>query len=159
MGWKVQGLAVEGIVDPAGLPGQPNETGELVGFDEVFGQLRDYGVSSVGGWTCVADPQFRVVFDDEAVQALSRTGRALAWVTNSISTVHGFAWYVDGAPVRRIVYVEGEVVDEGGRPLPEETSAPKPIDEDYVFEMLARLAKLNFGEIADAPQAIWTCGS
>lgn len=98
MGWKVQGLAVEGAVDPAGLPGKPYEVGELVEFDEVFGQPRDYGVSSVAGWTCIADPQFRVVFDDEAVQALSCTGRALAWVTNSVSTLHGFAWYVDGGP-------------------------------------------------------------
>ncbi|MGV9408884.1 hypothetical protein ACWDOP_03130 [Nocardia sp. NPDC003693] len=159
MGWKVQGLAVDRAVDPADLPGRPYEVGELVEFDEVFRRPHDYGVSSVGGWTCISDPQFRVVFDDDAVRALSCTGRALAWVTNSVSTVHGFAWYVDGVPVRRIVYAEGEVVDEYGDPLTDESSALEPVGEDYMFEMMARLTELKFGAIADAPQSIWTCGS
>ncbi|MBF6240708.1 hypothetical protein IU474_27040 [Nocardia otitidiscaviarum] len=157
MGWKVQGLFVEGVVDPADLPEQPSDGRELIEFDEVFRQLRGYGVSTVGGWTCIADPQFRVAFDDEAVRSLSRTGRALAWVTNSVSTVHGFAWYIDGVPVRRIVHAEGAVVDEYGPPLPEEVSAPGPFDEDHVFEMMARLAGLRWGEIADAPHGIWRC--
>ncbi|MEU0539622.1 hypothetical protein ABZ319_07105 [Nocardia sp. NPDC005978] len=154
----MQGLTLEGVVDVAGLPGRPFEVGEFVEFDAVFTEPRDYGVSSVGGWTCIADPQFRVVFDDAAVQALSCSGRVLAWVTNSVSTVHGFAWYIGGVPVRRIVYAEGEVVDEHGQPLPEEASAPEPVDEEFVFEMIARLTGLNFGVISAAPQSVWSCG-
>jgi hypothetical protein len=139
VGWKVNGLIVEGPVDPVRLPGRPRDEGEAIDIDSVFRRPCDYGVASIRDWTFIADPGFRVSFNDEAVQELSTIGRTLAWVTNSVSTVHGIAWYIDRTPLRRIVYAEGQVVDEYGHPIPEEAAAPDPTDEDYVFEMMQRL--------------------
>ncbi|MFE3988956.1 hypothetical protein ACFXPR_31130 [Nocardia tengchongensis] len=157
VGWKVNGLIVEGSVDPARLPGRPRDTGETLDIDAVYERPCDYGMAVVGGWTFIADPEFRASFNDDAVLEISDKGRALAWVTNSVSTLHGFAWYVDAVPVRRVVYAEGEVVDESGERLPEEASAPEPLSEDYVFEMIGRLTGKDWGDSANAPYRIWTC--
>ncbi|MFF0609041.1 hypothetical protein ACFYUD_10270 [Nocardia tengchongensis] len=157
MGWKVNGLIVEGPVDAARLPGRPRDTGQTLDIDAVYEHPCDYGIAVVGGWTFVADPEFRVSFNDDAVLQVSTKGRALAWVTNSVSTLHGFAWYVDGAPIRRVVYAEGEVVDESGEQLLEEALAPEPLSEDYVFEMIERLTGEGWGDGADAMYRVWTC--
>ncbi|MFF2554615.1 DUF6461 domain-containing protein [Nocardia sp. NPDC058058] len=156
MGWKVNGLIVEGTLDPGRLPGRPRDTGESVDIDTVHERPCDYGIAMVGGWTLIADPQFLASFNDDAVREISDHGRALAWVTNSVSTLHGFAWYVDGAPVRRIVYAEGEIVDEIGEPIAEEAAAPEPLDEDYVFEMMTRLTGQGWGDGADARYRVWS---
>ncbi|WP_458687105.1 hypothetical protein [Nocardia tengchongensis] len=157
MGWKVNGLIVERPVDAARLPGRPRDTGETLDIDAVYARPCDYGIAVAGGWTFIADPDFRVSFNDYAVLQISPQGRALAWVTNSVSTLHGFAWYVDGAPLRRVVYAEGEVVDESGEPLREEALAPEPLSEDFVFEMIKRLTGQGWGDGADAVYRIWTC--
>ncbi|MRH92394.1 hypothetical protein GFY24_34070 [Nocardia sp. SYP-A9097] len=157
VGWKMNGLIVEGSVDPARLPGRPRDASETVDVDTVYERPCDYGMAVVGGWTFIADPQFRVSFNDDAVQEISDRGRALAWVTNSASTVHGFAWYVDGAPLRRIVFAEGEVVDESGERIPEEDSAPEPLSEDYVFEMMVRLTGQGWSDGGEALYRVWTC--
>ncbi|MFB7718468.1 DUF6461 domain-containing protein [Nocardia sp. NPDC056100] len=157
MGWKVNGLIVEGTVDAARLPGRPHETGETVAIDGVYERHCDYGIAVVGGWTFIADPEFLVSFNDEAAQALSVGGRALAWVTNSVASLHGFAWYVDGVAIRRIMYAEGAIADESGEPLPAEALVPEPGDEDYVFEMMARLTGQGWGEGADADYRVWSC--
>ncbi|MGW4633683.1 DUF6461 domain-containing protein [Nocardia sp. NPDC004415] len=157
MGWQAQGVIVEGTVDPAGLPGRPRDTGERVDLDEVHRRPCDYGVAEVDGWTFLADPDMRVTFDDEVLEGLSGSGRVLAWVSNSVSTVHGFGWYRDGELVRRIVYVEGEVADEYGPALAAETNAPDNTDEDFVFEMMWRLTGLGWGVGADAVYSEWAC--
>ncbi len=155
MGWKVQGLAVAGSPDVSGLAGRPRDSGERVDLDAVFARPYDLGVASVGGWTWIADPHFRVVFDDQATTFLAAGTSAVAWVTNSVASVHGFAFYRDGLPLRRIVHAEGEVAEEHGRPLPQETSAPEPIGEDYVFEMIERVTEVAWGDVADALYDIW----
>ncbi|GAA1615883.1 hypothetical protein GCM10009764_44260 [Nocardia ninae] len=157
VGWKVNGLIVEGSLDPARLPGQPQDTGETVDLDTVHRRPCDYGITELDGWTFIADPALRAAFNDEAALALTSTGRTLAWVTNSVATLHGFAWYVDGKPVRRIMYAEGVPVDEFGDSLSEEVAAPAPLGEDYVFEMMQRLTGRAWGDAADAPYHVWTC--
>ncbi len=159
VGWKVQGLIVQGSVDPTDLPGQPYETGESADIDTVHHGPHDYGVATVDGWTFIADPEFRVSFDEQAVLQVSGTRRALAWVTNSVSTTHGFAWYLEGEMVRQIIYTEGELADEHGAPLPEEQGAPEPLSEDYVFEMMLRLTGVGWGAGAGADYSVWVCTS
>ncbi|MEV0853748.1 hypothetical protein [Nocardia fluminea] len=157
VGWKVEGLIVEGSVNPADLPGCPRKTGEVVDLDTVHGRPYEYGVAVVGNWTFIADSEFRVIFDEEAVVRIAGASRALAWVTNSVSTIHGFAWYREGEVVRQIIYAEGEVVDEYGPAIPEEEDAPEPLDEDYVFEMMERLTGVIWGAVADARYSVWAC--
>lgn len=159
MGWNVQGLIVEGSVDPADLPGRPRETGERADIDAVHHEPHHYGIATVAGWTFIADPEFRVSLDQQAVLQVAGTRRSFAWVTNSVSTTHGFAWYLEAAMVRRIIYTEGGVADEQGAPLPEEQDAPEPLSEDYVFEMMRRLTGVGWGEGADAVYSVWTCTS
>ncbi|MFD3508231.1 hypothetical protein [Nocardia sp. NPDC058666] len=150
-------MIVEGLVDPTNLPGRPSGTGVTVDIDAVHNEPYDYGVATVNGWTFIADPQFRVSFDDEAAVRVAGTSRALAWVTDSVSTTHGFAWYRRAELMRAIVYVEGEVVDEYGGTLPEEQNCPEPCSEDYVFEMMWRLTGVGWGAGADADYRVWTC--
>ncbi|WP_157183734.1 DUF6461 domain-containing protein [Nocardia takedensis] len=88
------------------LEGRLRGSGERVDLDAVFARPYDLGVTTVGGWTLIADPQVRVTFDDRATAEVTARGQVLAWVSNSVSSVDGFAFYRDGVPIRRIMHAE-----------------------------------------------------
>lgn len=158
MGWHASGLIVQGNVDPAQFPGLPRASGQQLSGDEVYsdGFAGEFATASVGAWNVVADPQLQAAFDDSLVAGLSRGSRALAFVTHGVSTVRGFAWYVDGSAIRRVIYAEGEVAEEYGAPIAEEAGLPDPIDEDYVFEIVARLTGMDWADIAEASYSVFT---
>ena len=89
-------------------------------FGPRYSRVVDYAIAGVDGWTAIADPQFLTLFGDDAALALSGTSKALSFVTHSVSDTHGYAWFLNGESVRRIIYSQGEVVDEYGDALPEE---------------------------------------
>lgn len=155
-GWKVSGLIIEGVFDPSLLPGSPQATGETVDLDLAYSRSLDYAIARVDGWTVIADPQFGAFFDAGAALALSRTSRALSFLTHSVSATHGFEWYRDGESIRRVIYSQGELVDEYGEALPEENDHSDWIDEDFVFEIMWRLTQLAWGEVADVPYRVLT---
>lgn len=157
MGWKVAGLLVEGAAEAGLLGGRPRDTGETVAMDDVLGGAVDYAVGRVGGWTVVLDQQFRGVFDDEVVAGFSAGGRVLMFITNSVMSVHGFAWFVEGQLVRRVMYSEGELMDEVGERLPEEERLDTPLWEDDVFEIISELTGLAWGDADEAEYRRWTC--
>jgi hypothetical protein len=150
MGWKVSGLIAEGSLDPSQLPGRPQETGEILDLDLAYSRVVDYAIAGVDGWTAVADPQFLTFFGDDAALALSGTSKALCFVTHSVSDTHGWEWLLNGESVRRIIYSQGEVVDEYGDALPEENDLPDWVDEDFIFEIIWRLTGLASGDVSDA---------
>jgi hypothetical protein len=58
--------------------------------------------------------------------------------------------FLNGESVRRIIYSQGEVVDEYGNAMPEENDLPDWVDDDFIFEIIWRLTGLAWGEVADA---------
>ncbi|WP_327140646.1 DUF6461 domain-containing protein [Nocardia sp. NBC_01327] len=157
MGWKISGLVVEGALDPSRLPGYPRDTGETVGIDDVLTGAIDYAVTSSGDWALVLDRDGRASFDDEALEAFSIHGRVLAFVTHSVVTLHGFAWYVDGSLVRRVFYSEGQLADEYGVAITAEERTETPLGEEDIFEIIWELTGLAWSVADDARYQRWTC--
>lgn len=150
MGWKVSGLIAEGSLDPSRLPGSPRETGETIDPHLAYSRVVDYAIAGVDGWTAIADPHFLTFFGDDAAPALSGTSRALSFVTHSVSDTHGFEWFLNGESVRRVIYSQGEVVDEYGDALPEEKNLSDWVDDDCIFEIISRLTGLAWEHLAEA---------
>ncbi len=154
MGWNFAGLLAESVLAEAAvsaLPGRIRPTGARLPGYEALGTGRgiDYAIAQLGTWTVIADPHLRLV-QFEAGAELSRGGRCLAFVVSDVSTTYGFWLWAEGEIRRRVVYSEGELLEEHGEPLAEEAGLPDPAVEDYVLELVERVTGLGLTELLDA---------
>lgn len=156
MGWRMAGLMVEGGTEDvvvAALPGSPRSTGVAMSGDAALTMAldADYAVAGVGGWTVVSDPRIQAAWSGEVCDALCEDMRRVwCFLVDDLTTTHGFAWYTEEGLVRTALYVEGELEDSAGDPLPEEENLPDVASEDFVPALAARLTGIGIAALLDA---------
>ncbi|MFD0556887.1 hypothetical protein FB566_2140 [Stackebrandtia endophytica] len=149
MGWNTTAVFVENTDPTAALAGvgltDLRVTEENVPFDTATSKMEAGFVFTAqsGAWTEIWDPELRAVGRlIGAEPTIETTHRVLAVVFSSVASTYGFAWFEAGQLVRRVVYADGEVVDQAGDPLPMEATMEFPSwgpDEDFVFEVVKTL--------------------
>ncbi len=105
----------------------------------------------VGGWAVLwADT---ALVWGEFPQAASSGRCVLACLLSSVGSCYGFSWFADGALRRAAIFQEGAHIENVGEPLAEEAGLSVPDwgpDEEYVFELTARLTGVSQSDLMAA---------
>lgn len=168
MGYNTAFLMVEGVTaagasglldalfDAADLFAPAANEADLDGvdFEAASSQFLhpNLALGAAGGWAVLWDPNAQLRRSDFP-QAVSRGRRALACRFGSVDSRYGFHYSVDGV-LRRAAVFQGNAVEESvGAALPEEAGLAAPVwgpDEDYLFEIMARLTGVSQGDLEAA---------
>jgi hypothetical protein len=151
MGWALNVQLVEGCTAAelaAELGGRLDEGSTADGLTALSAHDGPAWIGEVHGWGVVCDPAFAHSQQDHL--ELSRGRRVLALLLHTTATVYGVSWYVDGATVRRAVYVEGEVAESAGEPLPQERVPDPPHAEDWAPAVMRGLTGVGLRELVAA---------
>jgi hypothetical protein len=97
--------------------------------------------------------------DDDTMADLSLGTQSLGFLLSSVASVYGFCLYEEGQARRRILYLNGKVMNgeftrELGPALPAEAKIPRPswgYDEDWVFTLLKRLTGIGWAVFEAQP--------
>lgn len=117
---------------------------------------RYVAVGAAPGWGVIATPDIDVTTSPEVLAAASRGSRALSIVLGGVSSIYGFDLYADGRSVRHLFRECGEIVAEGGIPLPEELEVEWVYDEDALFDLTHRITGLDLKDSATWGKAQFT---
>src|SRR5260370_8817257 len=101
----------------------------------------------INGWTSMIDPGI-VLMGNDAWLAYSKKWKAriVGWLCEGTSASYGLTLYESGKQRRQVVSVDGNVVVEKGKPLPEESKVDwGEADEKTVLQLAERVgAKYEF---------------
>jgi hypothetical protein len=101
------------------------------------------------GWTVIFDPEMVMASDADACQALSTTAQACVFgmICEGTSNTYAFNLF-DGKKVRGYFSVDGEVFEDFGSPLPEESglNSDRAYFEDDILAIMQRIG-VNYDEI------------
>lgn len=100
-------------------------------------------VGEIPGWAAVWTPNINVTADPDVMSAASAGGRAVAVYLSSVSSIHGFALWVDGDCARLYMRDGAEVAADDGDPLPEEAGLYWSDAEAAVFAVARKLTGLD----------------
>ena len=101
------------------------------------------------GWTVIFDPEMVMASDEDACQALSTTAQARVFgmTCEGASNTYAFSLF-DGKKIRGYFAVDGEVFEDFGDPLPEESglNSDKAYFEDDILEIMQRIG-MNYDKV------------
>lgn len=113
----------------------------------------DMAFAEVGGWTVIWAPGEKLDAIACLLEYFSGRRRALAVKLNALTSTYGFFWYVDGVPMREILYRPEGTAMAGGLPLAEEEGIHRPswgYDESYIFTIVERLTGISMADLEHA---------
>lgn len=167
MSWNTSALVIEGdearrgsaLFADLGFPGLA-AVSRISGDEAGSSGLRGRALGLVSGWTLVWDPCMFFVPEESAgvfqgriwslrletaLLTLSRRGRIYSFITQGITSTHGFAWYVQGERKRLWLSQEGAIIMQHGVPLPEEvrTKSEEPDEEQRLFIIMQKLTGIS----------------
>ncbi len=122
-----------------------------LGNDLALGQIKSWGVL----WT----PNFRVTMDSDILETSSRKGQALSIYFAGVSDYYGFCLYVNGKEVRYLIRERGEITEERGEPLPEESKLDWEDPEESLMKLAKKRTKIdvfNFDKWSDIQYKVAT---
>jgi hypothetical protein len=171
MSWNTCALIIEGdqarrgsaLFADLGFAGL-SAVSNINGDDAARSGLRGRALGLVRGWTLVWDPCMFLVPEDSAgvfergmwpsrleaaLLALSQDARIYSFITQGITSTHGFAWYVQGDRRRLWLSHEGTVILQHGEPLPEEVRAgsEEPDEEQRLFAIMEKLTGISMVDV------------
>jgi hypothetical protein len=101
------------------------------------------------GWTVIFDPEMVMASDADACQALSTTAQARVFgmICEGTSNTYAFSLF-DGKKIRGHFALDGEVFEDFGDPLPEESglNSDKAYFEDDILVIMQRIG-VNYGKV------------
>jgi hypothetical protein len=100
-----------------------------------------------GGWAVAWTPSVRAATDSEMLEKLSKRGCALAGMTYSHSSYHGFCYYAGGQLTRKLVRQNQTMLEQIGAPIPEEADLDWSDPEAAVFTLARRITGLDLTDI------------
>jgi hypothetical protein len=104
------------------------------------------------GWTYVGDPELVLMGNDAWLHYSKKwKSRIVAWLCEGTSASYGLTVYESGKQRRQVVCVDGNVVVNKGKPLPEESKVDwGRADEKTLLQLAERVgAKKEFPAKAD----------
>ena len=99
------------------------------------------------GWTFIVDPELVLNTNDAWLHYSKKwKARIIGWLCEGTSATYGLALYESGKQRREVASVDGNVVVEKGKPLPEESKVDwGEADEKTVLQLAERIgAKYEF---------------
>ncbi len=100
---------------------------------------KNVAVGEIPGWGVIWSPNINVTSAEEVLEPASLGGRAVAIYLSSVSGIHGFALWVDGAFVRLLMREGSEVAVDDGDPIPEEAGVDWADAEAAVLGIAGKL--------------------
>lgn len=143
MGWNASVVLIAGQtvaqVERA-LPDLFTVTDRVIDWGEASSSqlYPNAALGEIPGWVTLWTSNDRLVLFEEFLEAVSHNGRVVVCLQSSVSTIHGFAVYENGAHLRTLIRENFEAAVDEGDPLPEEDGLDWADDEDTVFEFVRR---------------------
>lgn len=167
MSWNTSALVIEGdqvrrgsaLFADLGFPGLA-AVSQISGDEAGSSGLRGRALGLVSGWTLVWDPCMFLVPEESAgvfqgriwslrletaLLTLSQGARIYSFITQGITSTHGFAWYMQSQRKRLWVPQAGTVIMQDGEQLPEEVRArsEEPDEEQRLFVIMEKLTGIS----------------
>ncbi len=148
MGWNTTAVFAEGksLADmKATIPDVFAFKGTTIGWEAAAttGLGKNVAVGEIPGWGAIWTPNINVTSAEEVLEPASLNGRAVAIYLSSVSSIHGFALWVDGAFVRLLLREGADTAVDDGEPLPEEADLDWADAEAAVFAVAKKLTGLD----------------
>lgn len=148
MGWNTTAVFAEGkslAEMKATIPDLFAFTDKTLGWEAASATTlgKNLAVGEIPGWGAIWTPNINVTSAEEVLEPASLNGRAVAIYLSSVSSIHGFALWVDGAFVRLLLRDGAELAVDDGDPIPEEADLDWTDAEAAVFAVARKLTGLD----------------